>query len=282
MSRQVATLIVKSAPSEQVSLIESLAQAQWPHPELIATLCTLPPSRCAPLLRHSPVLDQGWLWQIAQTGEEGHALSICARPDLGPDLITALIRLDNPALWLALLNNPQIEWRPEHMDHLIQKAQTHLGLRNALTRHPALTIPQLEQLLSFVGPRLKAELLKRIVPSDTVVISAAPLFTAAKGSWLNRLSHKDLEGCLTAIGHELLLPVPTLEAALNSGASLALMLTALKVDQAAFPALMDRLIALNNGHPALSTAQKRLLLPILSLPADQARARLMALHMAAA
>lgn len=274
MSRQVADLILKAPPAEQVSHIASLTHAVWPHAELIAALCALPASRCAPLLRHSPVLDQGWLWKIVQSGDEGHALSLCARTDLGPDLLTALIRRDQPALWLALLNNPHILWLGEHMDVLVERARTHLSLRGALARHPALSVIQAERLLGFVGPVLKAQILKRIAPSGAQVIPTAPRFSAGKGSWLNRLQQGDLEGCRTAMARHLNLPVVAVDKALRSAAALALLLRALGVDQAAFSSLFERLQGLNNGQPENTPVQRRLLMPLLQMSDDEALTRL--------
>jgi len=274
MSHQVAALILKAAPAEQVSLIDSLAHASWPQTELITGLCALPASRCAPLLRHSPVLDQASLWQIVQNGEEGHALSLCARSDLGPDLLDKLIRRDDPALWLALLNNPQVDWQAGHIDRLIGRAHTHLGLRAALARHPALSVAQAERLLGFVGPHLKAELLQRIAPSGAQVIPAAARFNAARGTWLNRLYHGDLEGCRTAMARHLNLPVPVIDKALRSAATLTLTFRALGVDQAAFPALFQRLRTLSGLGFDLDPSQRRLLRPLLQMSAEEAGQRL--------
>lgn len=281
MSRQVAELILKAPPAEQLSHIAALTHADWPHAELIAALCALPASLCAPLLRHSPVLDQGWLWKIVQAGEEGHALSIAARTDLGPDLLTALIRRDQPALWLALLNNPHILWLGEHMDVLVERARNHLSLRGALVRHPALSAVQAERLLGFVGPVLKAQLLKRIAPSGALaggqVIPAASRFAAARGTWLNRLQHGDIEGCRTAMARQLNQPVAVIDKALRSAAAVALLLRALGVDPAAFSSLYERLQELNDGQPKATPAQRRLLTPLLQISEDEALKRLKAL-----
>src|SRR5690606_2978416 len=136
--------------------------------------------------------------------------------------------------------------------------------------HPALNIIQAERLLGFVGPVLKAQLLKRIAPSDGQVIPAASRFAAARGSWLNRLQHGDLEGWRTAMARQLNLPVRAIDKVLRSAAALALLLRALGVDQAAFAPLFERLQGLNNGLPQATPSQRRLLVPLLQMSDNEA------------
>lgn len=88
----------------------------------------------APLLELCPSFDDEWLLQIARCVGKDHHAAICRRRTIGPAVTMTLLEAGDPAVAVALLNNPGAALAVGMLERLLPNAVGSLPLMLALAR----------------------------------------------------------------------------------------------------------------------------------------------------
>ncbi|ESQ78025.1 DUF2336 domain-containing protein [Asticcacaulis sp. YBE204] len=274
---RLGELIVALPPADQVPILTELSRADWADPVLIAALCRLPVDVSAGLILHTPVLGAEALNALITEGIEDKVILVARRRMLMPEVIDTLIGLNAAAVGLALLNNRDADLSEHHLDRLCHAARDRIALRAALVRHPALPRRLAAVLLGFTGPRLRDELNARFAELYAIDFHAPPPMD--KGQTLHRLQQGDFGGFCAGLARATGFDIAVIRRALDdaSAVPLTLMLVLAGIDRAAYPAVLTRLQAVNEGKPHSMTAHAPFVRSIFDLSRNEARARLTAI-----
>ncbi|WAC48564.1 DUF2336 domain-containing protein [Asticcacaulis sp. SL142] len=285
-TRLLIDTIVKSPRSEQKARIAQLVDAPWLAQAALLELCALPAEVSEPLLRHAHLSDAS-LFNLLNNHSEGHQVAIARRPGLSNNLVKAILNLPPYLVQLALLNNANARIEPEDMQGLCQLAQNHAALRGALIRHPLFTETHAKALMASVGPDLRDLLSARFpylsVPATTVTPAQAvgdlKLSALTNGLLLNLLNIGQFDAFLEGMARKLAVDAAKLRHSLNgqSCVSLALSMTALGIDRAAFATVLEQIQRLNHQRPKVTSAHHLLARPVFDLPPAMAREKLAAI-----
>ncbi|MFP1129635.1 DUF2336 domain-containing protein [Asticcacaulis sp. W401b] len=269
--------LIADLPTDSVqAVLDELAEADWADPDLIAALCRLPQAGAAGLLR-SPVLrDHDLLSLLADSADR--ARLIARRSHLSPAVIDALIAVADTATATALLNNRHLRLNAAAFDALTDRARTDIALRAPLTRHPRLTREAAARLLDAVGPDLRATLLGRFEGLYARHFRTTPPTDAAQT--LHRLQGGDFLAFRQGLSRLTGLNRAVVDRALtqDSAVPLVLLLSAAKIDRAAFADILAQVQALNDGHPRIHERHLAFVRGLFDLDADEARQRLLAIY----
>lgn len=115
----------------------------------------------APVIAHSPLLEEQDLIAIVKNKSMLHRLQIAARPSIAAAVSDALIEAREPEVIETLVNNKTADIALAAMEYVVEQSQSQASLREPLIARADLP-PQLAQkMLHFVSDALKAQILEK-------------------------------------------------------------------------------------------------------------------------
>ena len=288
------------------SLAESLAGAEWAPIALVNMLALDEIEIARPIIANSPLLKDQDLLRILVEATVEHHIEVARRPALSGTVADAIIDAGEPATMTALASNRTAEISESGLGRLVEQSRRIAALRAPLTRHPRLNDSLAHELYGLVGQALRQAIGERFRIDDaplSVAIDAAvarvipgrapppatnqpslsereemerrlvaKLQSAGQlraGFLIRAVREKRLslfEHSLAALGG---FSVGQVRAAVAHATPDALFLacSAVGIDRAVFPAVLDEIRKLTNGMPGEGSNWSSLSLP----PSDSAR-----------
>lgn len=154
-------LVVEAERDIRRRLAERLAQAEWAPPALINVLALDEIEIARPIIAASPVLKDQDLVRLLLEATIEHQIEVARRPNLGAEVVAAILRQAEPAVLTALAGNLTAELDDDDMKHLVQEAHRVAALRLPLSRHPRLTNDLAMQLYVWVGQSVRQAIADR-------------------------------------------------------------------------------------------------------------------------
>lgn len=154
-------LVTQADPAVRARLSARLAAKDWAPVALIVALSRDEFAIAQPIIAASPLLTDEDLLEILAGTTLDHHMAVANRSALTPSVIGAILGQDEPLLLTALSSNDAVNLSRDNLFHLVQASRRFASLRAPLARHPRLTAPMAETLLAWVGPSLRASLIKR-------------------------------------------------------------------------------------------------------------------------
>ena len=142
-------------------LAEKLATADWAPTAMINVLALDEIEIARPIIAKSAVLKNPDLIRLLVEATIEHQIEIARRPNLGAEVVAAILKAAEPAVLTALASNQSAEIGPAEMGELVQAAREIASLRSPLARHPRLTGELALQLYAWVGQALRESLADR-------------------------------------------------------------------------------------------------------------------------
>ncbi|MFL5296555.1 MAG: DUF2336 domain-containing protein [Phenylobacterium sp.] len=142
-------------------LAEKLSTADWAPPAMINVLALDEIEIARPIIAASPVLKDADLIRLLVEATIEHQIAVARRPDIGADVVSAILRAAEPAVMTALAANHSAEVGPAEMAELVLASREIVALRSPLARHPRLTGELALQLYAWVGQALRQSLADR-------------------------------------------------------------------------------------------------------------------------
>lgn len=275
------------------SLAESLASADWAPRALVNMLALDEIEIARPIIAHSPLLGDQDLLRILVEATVEHHIEVARRPTLSGRVADAIIDAAEPATMTALASNRTAEISEDGVRRLIEQSRRIAALRAPLTRHPRLNEALARELYALVGNALRQAIIERFrVDRETMgeaidaavrsVQSPTPEALAASiadreemerrlidklqgagqlraGFLIRAIREKRLslfEHGLAALGG---FTIAQVRAAIARPTPDALLLacTAVGIDRAVFPAILEEIRKLTNGFPGCGKPQDR-------------------------
>lgn len=151
-------------PRIRAILAEVLKHRETAPKDVIDRLARdLEPSVALPILRHSPILTEDDLCDIASSGSvaPGGIGAMAQREDLSPLIADAVVETGDVDGITKLLSNESAQIREETLDRIIEQAPKHVEWHEPLVRRPQLTAKAITALAGFVASALTDELRNR-------------------------------------------------------------------------------------------------------------------------
>ncbi|HWX06585.1 MAG TPA: DUF2336 domain-containing protein [Bradyrhizobium sp.] len=126
-----------------------------------------------PLLRRSPVIDEGALIEIARIKGQGHLLAMSERPTLSPDLTDVIVRRGDRDVVRRAAGNAGATFSPTGYSVLIRRAGQDAVLTLAVGQRDDLSGPQLKELLEGSVDIVRRRLFDVVKPGRQAAISRA-------------------------------------------------------------------------------------------------------------
>lgn len=288
------------------SLAESLAGAEWAPLALVNMLALDEIEIARPIIANSPLLKDHDLLRILVEATVEHHIEVARRPALSGIVADAIIDAGEPATMTALASNRTAEISESGLGRLVEQSRRVAALRAPLTRHPRLNDALARELYSLVGQALRQAIGERFriddaplaVAIDVAVTNALP--GRAPPSTFNQptLSEREemerrlvaklqsagqlragfliravREKRLSLFEHSLAalagFSIGQVRAAIarHTPDALFLACSAVGIDRAVFPAVLDEIRKLTNGLPGEGSDWASISLP----PTDAAR-----------
>ncbi len=130
-------------------------------------------SVAGPLLRRSPVIDEGALIEIARLKGQGHLLAMSERPKLSPDVTDVIIRRGDRDVVRRAAGNAGAEFSQAGYSVLIKRASQDGVLTLAVGRRDDLSESQLKELLEGSIDVIRRRLFEVVRPGRQAAISRA-------------------------------------------------------------------------------------------------------------
>jgi uncharacterized protein (DUF2336 family) len=270
-------------------LAEKLATAEWAPPAMINVLALDEIEIARPIIARSPVLKDADLVRLLVEATIEHQIEVARRPNLGAEVVSAILKAAEPAVMTALASNQSAEVGPAQMGELVLAAREVASLRSPLARHPRLTGELAMQLYAWVGQALRQSLGDRfrldpklidtaLTQSITEAHAAAPHRQACElavrdsereamegrlieklhaagqlraGYLVRALQEGRLSLFATALATLGRFEVEQVRRALDSDRPelLGLACAAVGIDRSVFPSILEMARALNDGRP---------------------------------
>jgi uncharacterized protein (DUF2336 family) len=155
------SLVVEAERDIRQRLAEKLATAPWAPAALINVLALDDIEIARPIIVSSPVLQDADLVRLLVDATIEHQIEVARRPRLGPPVIAAILKQNEPAVLTALAGNSTADVTPQDLQTLIELAERVAALRSPLSRHPRLTDDLARSLYAWVGQALRQSLVGR-------------------------------------------------------------------------------------------------------------------------
>lgn len=271
-------------------LSETLASADWAPPALINMLALDEIEIARPVIAASPLLKDADLIHILVEATIEHQIEVARRPHLSGRVADAVIERGDAPVLTALAGNRTAEISEDGLRRLVDQSRRIAALRAPLTRHPRLTDAMANQLFQWVGQALRQAIAERFRVDDAALDvamrdaaeraaagrSAAPEPTPSeadreemdrrliaklhsagqlRAGFLIRAVREGRLGLfeqgLAALGD---VPLTHIRRALTSPTPEPLFYacTAVGIDRAVFPALLNAVRKLADGQPGVS------------------------------
>lgn len=154
------------------SLAETLAGAEWAPIALVNMLALDEIEIARPIIANSPVLKDQDLLRILIEATVEHHIEVARRPALSTTVADAIIDAGEPATMTALASNRTAEISEIGLGRLVEQSRRVAALRAPLTRHPRLNDALARELYALVGQALRQAIGERF-RIDDVPLSAA-------------------------------------------------------------------------------------------------------------
>jgi uncharacterized protein (DUF2336 family) len=128
-------------------------------------------SIAGPLLRRSPVIDEGALIEIARIKGQGHLLAMSERPTLSPGLTDVIVRRGDREVVRRAAGNAGAAFSPTGYSVLIRRAGQDAVLTLAVGQRDDLSGPQLKELLEGSVDIIRRRLFDVVKPDRQAAIS---------------------------------------------------------------------------------------------------------------
>ncbi len=259
-------------------LAERMAHADWAPPALIRFLAADEIEIARPVILASPLLADADLIDLLEHASIEHQVQVAQRPGLGLPVAAHIARQARPAVMVALASNDSARLDKETLSALVNHAAQVTALRAPLVRHDGLDQALALKLYPWVGEALRQVILSRfdLDPAqlaqaiETAGRQAAGLSGRLDDEAASRLIQKLVQadelrpayliraardGRLTLFSHGLAalggFDPAQVTRALNAQSARPLFLacTAVGLDRAVFPALLESLQTHNCGLP---------------------------------
>ncbi|HEX5379202.1 MAG TPA: DUF2336 domain-containing protein [Phenylobacterium sp.] len=155
------SLVVEAERDIRRRLAEKLATAAWAPAALINVLALDDIEIARPVIASSPVLQDHDLIRLLVEATLEHQIEVARRPHLGPPVVAAILRQNEPAVLTALAGNSTAEVAPQDLKTLVALSERVAALRSPLARHPRLTDDLARSLYVWVGQSLRQSLVDR-------------------------------------------------------------------------------------------------------------------------
>src|SRR5579859_256506 len=142
-------------------LAEKLSTVDWAPAALINVLALDEIEIARPVIASSPLLKDADLVRLLVEATIEHQIEIARRPNIGADVVAAILRVAEPAVMAALAGNLSAELAPADMKRMVDAAREIAALRAPLSGHPKLTADLALQLYVWVGQALRQSLAER-------------------------------------------------------------------------------------------------------------------------
>ena len=280
--------LVKRAERDiRLRLAERISTAAWAPSGLINTLALDDIEIARPVIAKSPVLKDHDLIRILAMATLDHQIEVARRPDLGGDVVRAILDQADPVVLTTLAGNTSADVSTFAMTRLVAISREIAALRAPLLRHPQLNLELACVLYSWVGDTLKGEIVSRFQVDGAALDKVLREVTvdALSGAPAAGQSVADLQNMETRLVAKLeaadqlrpgfllrslregklhlfqvalasLASVKTEEVQCASDADrpelLALACAAVGIDRSVFPTILSLVRALNDAKPASS------------------------------
>jgi uncharacterized protein (DUF2336 family) len=154
-------LIVEAERDIRRRLAERLAQADWAPPALVNVLALDEIEIARPIIAASPMLKDHDLVRLLLEATIEHQIEVARRPNLGAEVVAAILRQSEPAVLTALAGNLTADLSDDDMRRMVQEAHRVAALRLPLSRHPRLSHDLAMQLYVWVGQSVRHALAER-------------------------------------------------------------------------------------------------------------------------
>jgi uncharacterized protein (DUF2336 family) len=278
--------LVKRAEQEvRLRLVERISTAPWAPSGLINALALDDIEIARPVIAKSPVLKDHDLIRILALATIEHQIEVARRPDLGGEVVRAILDQADPVVLTTLAANESADVSPLGMTRLVAMSREIAALRAPLIRHPKFNLELACTLYTWVGETLKGEIVGRFkvdgaaldkalrqVVSDSLSGAPAPDRGVADqqtmearlvaklevadqlrpGFLLRSLREGKLHLFQVALASLANLKTQEVQSAsdANRPELLALACSAVGIDRSVFPTILSLVRALNNARPA--------------------------------
>ena len=151
------------------TLSESLAGAEWAPPALIAMLALDEIEIARPVIANSPLLRDKDLLRILVEATLEHQIEVARRPSLSGAVADAIIDRAEPATMTALASNRTAQISEDGLRRLVEQSRRIAALRAPLTRHPRLNDTLARELYNWVGQALRQAIGERFRVDDSAL-----------------------------------------------------------------------------------------------------------------
>jgi uncharacterized protein (DUF2336 family) len=196
-ARRISELFLQGAASfrpDHVALFDGVLTSLVPHAEIAAradlaerlsTLANAPRGLvgqlahddeiaiAGPLLRHSPVIDENMLLEIASMKGQGHLLAMAERDTLSPDLTDVMVARGDRAVVRRAAANAGARFSEGGYSTLIKRAGQDGVLTIRLGQRDDLSSEQLKELLSGSIGVIRRRLVQSVKPERQLAIKQA-------------------------------------------------------------------------------------------------------------
>lgn len=155
------SLVVEAERDIRRLLAEKLALASWAPPALINVLALDEIEIARPVIASSPVLDDHALVRLLIEATIEHQIEVARRPRIGPPVVAAILRRNEPAVLTALADNPTAALGARDLAVLVEAAEKISALRSPLARHPGMNKELAGKLYLSVGQALRQSIVAR-------------------------------------------------------------------------------------------------------------------------
>lgn len=138
-----------------------IADADWAPPALAHMLALDEIEIARPIIASSPLLNEDDLIQVLVEATLEHQIEVARRPGLGGRAADVIIDRGEAAVLTALAGNATAELGEAALRRLVEHARRVAALRSPLSRHPALSDALARELYSFVGAALRQAIAER-------------------------------------------------------------------------------------------------------------------------
>lgn len=154
-------LVVEAERDMRRRLAEKLANAEWAPSALINVLALDEIEVARPIIAASPILSDEDLIRLLLEATIEHQIEVARRPQLGQQVVAAIMRQAEPAVLTALAGNTTAAVTQADMRELISEARRVAALRQPLAKHPKLTSELALQLYVWLGQAMRQALSER-------------------------------------------------------------------------------------------------------------------------
>jgi len=155
------SLVVEAERDIRQRLAEKLATAEWAPPTLINVLALDEIEIARPIIAASPLLQDADLIRLQIEATTENQMEVARRPNLGAEVVAAILRKGEPAVLTALAGNATAELSEPDMRELVGLARRIAALRSPLSRHPKLSNELALELYVWVGQSVRRALSER-------------------------------------------------------------------------------------------------------------------------